>query len=59
MQDERLKKEVVKRGGFTAVAKELGVTPCAVHFWVNGTRKPSDKFLNYLGLKRIEKLVRA
>lgn len=58
MQDKTLKKEVQKRGGVNAVAAALGVTPCAVFFWLNGTRKPSQSFLRYLGFKRVEKFVR-
>lgn len=59
MERDILKREIKKRGGATAVAKALGVTPCAVFFWQSGKRKPSDNLLNYLGLKKIEKLVRA
>lgn len=59
MDRELIRKEIKKRGGATAVAKALGVTPCAVFFWQSGKRKPSDNLLNYLGLKRVEKLVRA
>ena len=59
MQDKTLKREVLKKGGVRAVARALGVTECAVYFWLNGTRKPSEQFLDYLGYKKVEKLVRA
>jgi hypothetical protein len=59
MDKEILKREIKKRGGATAVSKALGVSACAVFFWQSGKRRPSDKLLNYLGLKRVEKLVRA
>ena len=52
MQDRKLKREVVRFGGVNAVARALNVTPCSVYFWLNGTRKPSDKFLSLLGLAR-------
>jgi hypothetical protein len=58
MQDKTLKREVLKHGGVNAVASALKVTPCAVFFWLNGTRKPSKRFLAYLGFERVERLVR-
>ena len=54
-----LKREVEKRGGVSAVAEALDVSTQAVYHWLNGKREPSDKLLNYLGLRKIEKLVRA
>lgn len=58
MQDQTLKREVLRKGGVNAVAEALKVTPCAVYFWLNGTRKPSERLLSYLGLKRVERFVR-
>jgi len=59
MANEILRKEINKRGGAKAVAEALQVTPAAVYLWMAGKREPSDNLLNYLGLRRITRLVRA
>lgn len=59
MQDETLKREIRRKGGVLAVAEALDVSTTAVYYWINGNRKPSTRLLEYLGLKRVERLVRS
>jgi transcriptional regulator with XRE-family HTH domain len=59
MASELLRREIRRKGGAAQVAKDLSVTPQAVYYWMNGKRTPSDELLAYLGLKKIERLVRA
>ena len=59
MRTEVLYREVQRKGGAKAVAAALEVSPAAIYYYISGDRVPSSKLLDYLGLKRVEKLVRA
>jgi len=59
MANETLRREIKRKGGVKAVAEAIGVSTAAVYMWMNEQRQPSDTLLNYLGLRKVEKLVRA
>lgn len=52
--DEVIKLLVKKQGDRTQkeVAEEIGISPQYLHDVLNGGRKPSERILDYLGLKR-------
>ena len=59
MVDQLLKRELRRFESVEQAAERLGVTTAYIYMLLKGERRPSPKLLITLGLKRIERLVRA
>lgn len=59
MEENAISRAVKKAGGVRVVADALRLSKAAIYMYINGDREPSDKFLEYIGLEKEVRYVRA